>query len=78
MNDNLYNVLLYSQIVVSLLLIISIILQNRAEGMGGLIPGGGGGEVFRTKRGIEKFLYYATIVLIVAFATLSMVLVKFN
>jgi protein translocase SecG subunit len=37
---------------------------------------GGGGEVFRTKRGLEKFLYYFTIVLIVILVILSLTLLK--
>ncbi len=64
------------QIVVSVLLIVSILLQNRAEGLGSLF--GGGGEIFRTKRGFEKFLYNGTIVLGVVFATLSLVIVKYS
>ena len=39
---------------------------------------GGGGEVFRTRRGLENFLYYATIILIVVMAALSFILVKFG
>lgn len=53
-------------------------LQNRTEGMGQLFGGGGGGEHFRTRRGVESFLYYATIVLIVAFAINSFVIVKYS
>ncbi len=63
-----------AQIVVSVLIVVFILLQNRAEGLGSMF--GGGGEVFRTKRGLEKFLYYGTIVLIVIFIILSFVLAK--
>ena len=42
------------QIVVCVLLVVSVLLQNRAEGLGQMF--GGGGEIFRTKRGLEKFL----------------------
>lgn len=69
-----YNAYLIAEIVVCAFLIISILLQNRAEGLGKMF--GGGGEVFRTKRGIEKLLYNATIVLIILFALLSLVIVK--
>ncbi|HVX93049.1 MAG TPA: preprotein translocase subunit SecG [Candidatus Dojkabacteria bacterium] len=64
------------QIVVSVLLVVSILLQNRAEGLGSLF--GGGGEIFRTKRGFEKFLYNSTIVLGIVFAVLSLVIVKYS
>jgi len=63
MSTELQNALLYIQIIISVLVVISILLQNRAEGLGKMF--GGGGEVFRTKRGLEKFLYYFTIALLV-------------
>jgi protein translocase SecG subunit len=70
----MYNTLLIIQIVVSTLLVVSVLLQNRAEGLGKMF--GGGGEVFRTKRGLEKFLYYFTIGLIVILVVLSLTLLK--
>lgn len=59
------------QIVASILLVIAILLQNRGEGLGGLF-GGGGGEVFRTRRGMENLLYYITIGLAAAIVVLSL------
>lgn len=53
------------QILLSALLVASILMQQRGAAVGGTF--GGGGEVFRTKRGIEKGLFYATIVLAVLF-----------
>lgn len=76
MNDTLQNILLIAQIVISALLVVSVLLQNRAEGLGKMF--GGGGEVYRTKRGLEKFLYYFTMVLILALVVLSFVLVKYS
>ncbi len=70
------NYIYIAQIVVSILIVVFVLLQNRAEGLGTMF--GGGGEVFRTKRGLEKFLYYGTMFLIVVFIVLSFVLVKFN
>jgi protein translocase SecG subunit len=75
MNENIINTLLIIQIVVSVLLTISVLLQNRAEGLGKMF--GGGGEVFRTKRGLEKFLYYFTMFLIAALVALSLVILKY-
>lgn len=51
----------YIQIVLSVLLIISILLQNRGSGLSAAFGGDFGG--FYTKRGLEKFLYYASSVL---------------
>ena len=58
-----------SQVVVSLLLITVILLQNRGTGLGSAFGGSGG--VYLTKRGIEKKLFIATIVLAVIFFLLS-------
>lgn len=76
MDQNTIDILLIVQIVLSVLIVISVLLQSRAEGMGSLF--GGGGEVFRTKRGLEKFLYRATIVLAISFSVLSLVIVKYT
>lgn len=64
------------QIVLAVLLVISVMLQNRAEGLGTLF--GGGGEIYRTKRGLEKFLYNFTIVLAILVSVLSLVIVKYS
>lgn len=74
--ENLTRILLISQIVVCSMLVVSILLQNRAEGLGKMF--GGGGEVFRTKRGLEKFLYYLTIFLIVVLVALSLAILKYG
>jgi protein translocase SecG subunit len=73
--DNLTKILLVSQIIVCGILVASILLQNRAEGLGKMF--GGGGEVFRTKRGLEKFLYYFTIFLIAVLVFLSLAILKY-
>ena len=52
-------------IVTSILLVTTIIMQNRGAGVGGIF--GGSGDVYRTKRGAEKILFNATIVLAVIF-----------
>ncbi len=53
------------QIVLSVLLVTAILLQQRGSGLGAAF--GGEGTVFRTKRGIEKGLHYATIVIAILF-----------
>jgi len=59
------------QIVVSLLLVASILFQSREGGLSSLF--GGGGEVYRTKRGLERGIFIATIVLAAAFIGLGIV-----
>jgi len=76
MSTELQNVLLYTQIIISVLVVVSILLQNRAEGLGKMF--GGGGEVFRTKRGLEKFLYYFTIALVVLLVITSLLIYKYS
>lgn len=53
------------QIIISILLILAILLQNRGAGLGAAF--GGEGNIYRTKRGAEKILYIATIILAIAF-----------
>lgn len=59
------------QIVVSVALIIAILFQVKGGGIGGIF--GQSESVFRTKRGIERWLFLATIVLTVIFVALSIV-----
>lgn len=54
-----------SQIVIAVLLVASILLQNRGTGLSGVF--GGASNIYRTKRGIEKTLFFATIALAVLF-----------
>lgn len=57
------------QIVLSVLLIITILLQRSEAGLGGALGGGDmGSGVHHTRRGSEKLLFQATIVLGVLFA----------
>ena len=66
---NIRTILTILQIVVAIVLVIVILLQQRGEGLGSFF--GGGGEVFRTRRGLENVLFYLTIVLIVFLIILS-------
>lgn len=74
--DNTQKILLITQVVICIVLVISVLLQNRAEGLGQMF--GGGGEIFRTKRGLERVLYYTTIVLIVALIVISLLILKYS
>ena len=59
-----------AQIVIAILLIISILLQSRGSGLGSAF--GGSSSVYLTKRGVEKKLFYATIVLAILFFVISL------
>lgn len=52
------------QIVVSVLLIGAILLQQKGTGLSATF-GGGDGNVYRTRRGLERIIFIVTIVLIV-------------
>ncbi|HPY08666.1 MAG: preprotein translocase subunit SecG [Patescibacteria group bacterium] len=64
------------QVVIAILLMVAILLQNRGTGVGGVFGGTGG--VYLTKRGIEKKLHIATIVLAVLFVVFSLLVFRFN
>ena len=57
-------------IITSIALIVSVILQNKGVGLGGL-TGADAGSVFTARRGIEKTLFWITIVLSVLFLALT-------
>ena len=57
-------------IITSVALIISVIMQSKGAGLGGL-AGGDTGGVFTARRGVEKTLFRATIVLSVIFFALA-------
>lgn len=53
------------QLITAILLIAAILMQSRGTGLGAAF--GGEGNVYRTKRGLEKTLFRGTIVLAVIF-----------
>lgn len=56
-------------IITSIALIASVILQSKGAGLGGL-TGSDAGGVFSARRGIEKTLFWITIILSVVFFAL--------
>jgi len=50
-----------AEVIVSILLVVSILLQNRGAGLSGAFGGSFGG--YYTKRGFEKFLVTASVIL---------------
>ena len=68
------NFLTILQTIIALALIIVILLQQKGAGAGSMFGGGSGdsGNVFSTKRGIEKTLYRLTIILALVFIGLAL------
>jgi protein translocase SecG subunit len=58
------------QIIVSVLIVVLILLQERSAGLSGLMGGEGGG-FYQTRRGLERVIFIATICLIVIFVALA-------
>ncbi|PKL72611.1 preprotein translocase subunit SecG [Candidatus Kuenenbacteria bacterium HGW-Kuenenbacteria-1] len=59
------------QVIVSIFLIISILLQSKGSGLGAVF--GGGENIYQVKRGIEKYLFIFTIVLSILFLGLGII-----
>lgn len=62
---------LVTQIILAILLTVAILLQARGQGLGSTF--GGGGELYRTKRGFERLLFTVTIILAVLFVVNSLI-----
>lgn len=60
-----------AQIILTAALVISVLLQVRGGGLGGIF--GQADTVYRTKRGLEKTLFQLTVVLTVLFIVISLV-----
>jgi preprotein translocase subunit SecG len=65
------NTLLIVNIIFSVLIVVFILIQGRGAGLGS--AWGGGGEMFQTRRGIEKLTMKLTVILIVLFFIVSVV-----
>lgn len=60
-------ILPYIQIILSVILVLSIVLQQSGAGVGGALGGGDGG-FHTTRRGFEKTLFYLSITCAILFA----------
>ena len=58
------------QIILSVLIVVLILLQERSSGMSGLLGGDSSG-FYQARRGIEKVVFYLTIVFSVALVVLA-------
>jgi protein translocase SecG subunit len=71
------NYLSIAQIVVSVLIIIAILLQQRGTALGSAFGGGEGGNVYASRRGLQQKLYIATIAFVVVFIVLALLNLTF-
>jgi preprotein translocase subunit SecG len=60
------------RLVSAVLLMLAILLQNKGASLSGIF--GGSGNVYLSKRGFDKVLFYATIVLAAIFFLVSLAL----
>lgn len=65
------NLIVVIQIIVAALLMAAILIQAKGTGLGS--AWGGTGEFYRSKRGVEKILFIASIVLAACFILISII-----
>lgn len=73
--NNVKNALVIIEVVLAVLLVAGVLVQTpKASGLGGTIGGGGDGlgGGYRTRRGIERQIFWTTWVVVVAFLISSM------
>lgn len=58
------------QIIIAILLIAGILMQQRGSGLSAAF--GGDGNIYQTKRGVDKLIFYSTIVLAALFIGTSL------
>lgn len=66
-------ILPYIQIILSLLLIVMILMQQSEAGLGAIFGGSGNDTFHHTRRGFEKVLFRATIVVATFFALSALI-----
>ena len=64
-----YGIPKFLNILVMIILVIVIALQNKSSGLSNVF--GGAGNIVQTRRGFEKWLFYATIVLGILFVLIN-------
>lgn len=65
--ETLKAILPYAELILSLLLIVGIVLQQRGAGLGGAFGGDNFASTFYKRRGAENFLFNFTIVIAILF-----------
>ena len=63
------------QILISVFLVVSILLQQKGAGLGSAL-GGDSSSNYSTRRGAEKILFYSTIILALAFLAVALIRIR--
>lgn len=71
--ESLIGILPYIQIALSILLIVTILLQQTGSGLGGAFGADNFTSGFHTRRGLERTLFHVTITLGVLFALTALI-----
>lgn len=65
------NIFLIVNIILSIAIVAFILIQGKGAGLGS--AWGGGGEMFQTRRGVEKIILWVTVIAIVVFFAISLI-----
>lgn len=66
------NLIFIVNVIVSIIVIFLILIQGKGAGLGS--AWGGGGELFQTRRGIEKVIFRLTILFVILFYAFSILI----
>ncbi|HSR89312.1 MAG TPA: preprotein translocase subunit SecG [Candidatus Udaeobacter sp.] len=72
MSANFFNII---QFILAALLVTVILLQQKGTGLSGVF--GGSSNIYSTKRGVDKILYFSTIIISIVFFSLSLLRLAF-
>ena len=78
MNIRVTTYLNIAEIILSFALIVFILLQSRGSGMGTLFGGDASGGQYKTRRGLEKTLFQATIGLAIVWGLVALLNLVFT
>lgn len=70
------NIISVIQLVTSVALITLIVLQAKGVGLGR--AWGGGNEFYKSRRGVEKIIFQATVILVAIFLVSSVITLLFS
>ncbi len=66
-------ILKYIEVIAAVGVLVTVLLQNRSGGLGAVF-GGSGGELYRSKRGLEAVLYNGTIIFGILFVVVAVLI----